>query len=148
MASAARFHPAGIADAGHSVLALAVARPQWGQSPVSDIQGGDAVRVVLLDVSQSMAARVGAVEQIELARTIAAGYLRYRPGLAANLILAAARPQSTFDGPSTNFDALRDELAHCRVLPQRLDANRALDAAARMLAPVGHAITGGANWLW
>ena len=42
-----------------------------------------------------------------------------------------------FDSPSTNFEALRDELARCRVLPQRLDANRALDLAAKMLAPTG-----------
>jgi hypothetical protein len=91
--------------------------------------------VVVLDVSQSMAALAGAVEQIERARTVAANYLRYRPGLVANLILAGARPQGVFDTPSTNFDALRDELARCRVLPQRIDVNRALDLAARMLAP-------------
>ena len=40
-----------------------------------------------------------------------------------------------FDGLSTNFEALRDELARCRALPQRLDVNRALDLAARLLAP-------------
>jgi hypothetical protein len=115
---------------------VAVARPQWGQQPeVSDIQAADAVRVVILDVSQSMAARTGAVEQLERARTVAANYLRYRPGLAANLILAAARPRCVFDGPSTNFDVLRDELARCRALPQRIDVNRALDLASRMLAP-------------
>ncbi len=120
------------------LIALAVARPQWGQPrPVSDLQQSDAVRVVLLDLSQSMAARLGNVELFERARTVAAEYLRYRPGLAADLILAAARPQAVFDGPSTNFDALRDELARCRVLPQRLDANRALDLAARVLAPTG-----------
>jgi hypothetical protein len=118
------------------LIALAVARPQWGQpAQVSDIQGSDAVRVVILDVSQSMAARSGAVEQIERARTVAADYLRYRPGLVANLILAGARPQGVFDAPSTNFDALRDELARCHPLPQRIDVNRALDLAARMLAP-------------
>jgi hypothetical protein len=118
------------------MIALAMARPQWGQqAEVSDVQGTDAVRVVVLDVSQSMAARVGAVEQIERARTVAANYLRYRPGLAANLILAGARPRGVFEGPSTNFDALRDELAHCRALPQRFDVNRALEMAARMLAP-------------
>ncbi len=118
------------------LIALCVARPQWGQPmQISDLQGSDAVRVVLLDVSQSMAARVGAVEQIERARTVAANYLRYRPGLSADLILAGARPRGVFDGPSTNFDALRDELARCRALPERVDVNRALEMASRMLAP-------------
>jgi hypothetical protein len=117
------------------LLALAVARPQWGQrNQISDLQGIEAARVVILDVSQSMAARVGAVEQIERARTIAADYVRYQPGLATNLIFAGARPQAVFDSLSTNFEALRDELARCRVLPQRLDVNRALDMATRLLA--------------
>ena len=98
-------------------------------------QGGAAVRVVILDVSQSMAATDGAVEQIERARTMAANYLRYRPGLAANLIVAGARAEAVFDSPSTNFEALREELGRCRVLPQRLDVARALDLSARMLAP-------------
>jgi hypothetical protein len=40
-----------------------------------------------------------------------------------------------FDCPSTNFDALREGLARCRALPERSDVNRALDMAARMLAP-------------
>ncbi len=118
------------------LLALAVARPQWGERlQMLDLREGDAVRVVVLDVSQSIAARAGAIEQIERGRTMAANYVRYQPGLAANLILAGARPQAVFDSPSTNFDALRDELAHCRALPERMDVNRALDMAARMLAP-------------
>ncbi|MEN6407111.1 MAG: BatA and WFA domain-containing protein [Thermoguttaceae bacterium] len=118
------------------LIALAVARPQWREPlQVSDLQGGDTIRVVLLDVSQSMAARAGAVEHIQRARTIAANYLRYRPGLAANLVLAGARPYGVFDGPSTNFEALRDELARCRALPERSDVNRAVDMAARWLAP-------------
>jgi hypothetical protein len=120
------------------LLALAVAQPQWGGQPlVSERQEGDAVRVVLLDVSQSMAAADHGIEAIERARTIAASYLRYRPLLQANLILAAAAPKAVFDAPSTNFDALRDELTHCQALPQRLDAQRALDLAADMLAPAG-----------
>jgi hypothetical protein len=118
------------------LLALAVARPQWGERPlVSDRQAGDTVRVVILDVSQSMAATERGIEAIERARTAAAGYLRYRPGLQANLILAGAMPRGVFEGPSTNFDALRDELARCEALPQRLDVNRAFDVAALMLAP-------------
>jgi hypothetical protein len=119
------------------LIALAVARPQWGsRSLISDAEGGDAVRVVILDVSQSMAAADGAVEQIERARTLASNYLRYRPGLAANLIVAGARAEAVFDGPSTNFEALREQLARCRALPQRLDVARTLEVSARMLAPI------------
>ena len=118
------------------LIALAVARPQWGnQSLISDVQGGDAVRVVIVDVSQSMAATDGATRQIERARTIAANYLRYRPGLAANLIVAAERSEAVFEKPSTNFEALRDELSRCNVLPQRLNVGRAFELSARMLAP-------------
>lgn len=118
------------------LLALAVARPHWGDRPlVSDGQAGDAVRVVVLDTSQSMGATDGGIAGLERARTIAARYLRYQPGLQANLVLAGASPRGVFEEPSTNFDALRDELARCRVLPQRLDVNRALELAARCLAP-------------
>ena len=118
------------------LLAAALARPQWGrQATVSDEEAGDAVRVVVLDLSQSMAATTGSVQAIERARPIAADYLQYRPGLRANLILAAASSRAVFDGPSSNFDALRDELARCKVLPQRVDVPRALALAARMLAP-------------
>ncbi len=118
------------------LLAWAVARPQWGEKPlISDRQAGDAMRVVILDLSQSMAATHRGIEAVERARTTAAGYLRYRPGLRANLILAAAAARPVFEEPSTNFDALRDELARCQALPQRLDVNRALAAAAEMLAP-------------
>jgi len=118
------------------LLALAVARPQWGERPlVSDRLSGDAVRVVVLDLSQSMAATEHGIEAIERARTVAADHLRYRPGLQANLILAGATARGVFDGPSTNFNALRDELSRCRALPQGINVNRALEEAARMLTP-------------
>lgn len=120
-----------------AMFALALARPQWGKQPlVSDRESGDAVRVVLLDVSQSMAATVGAVQQVDQAKTRAANYyLRYRPGLSANLILAGAKPRAVFEGPSTNFEALRDELSQCQARPERLDVKAALDRAAQILAP-------------
>ncbi len=118
------------------LLALAVARPQWGADAlVGDFGSGESVRIVLLDVSQSMAASAGSVEALARARPVAAEYLRYRPGLRANLIVAGASARAVFDGPSTNFDALRDELAGCATRPERIDVNRALALAAGMLAP-------------
>lgn len=97
------------------LVAWAIARPQLGPQPlVSDRQTGGALRVVILDASQSMAAAEHGIEAIERARTIAAGHLRYRPGLSANLIVAGAMPRAAFEQVSTNFDALRDELAHCQ----------------------------------
>ncbi len=118
------------------LLAAAIARPQWGRRPlVSDAYAGEAVRVVLLDVSQSMAATEGSIEVMERARPMAADYLKYRLGLKANLILAGAKPRAVFEQPSTNFGALRDGLSACRALPQRIDVRRALNLAAKMLAP-------------
>lgn len=118
------------------LLALAVARPQSRQQPPPPGQHqGSVVRVVVVDTSQSMAATERAVQAIERARTTAAGFLRYRPGLSANLILAAAAPKAVFARPSTNFDALRDQLTRCRPLPERLNVRRALELAAEMLTP-------------
>jgi hypothetical protein len=118
------------------LLAVAIARPQRGEQPPGDDgQRDETVRVVIVDTSQSMAATQRAVQAIERARTTAAGLLRYRPGLSANLILAAATPQAVFAGPSTNFGALRDQLNRCRPLPERLNSRRALEMAAGMLTP-------------
>lgn len=117
------------------LVAFAIARPKLGEEPlVSESQAGSAVRVVVLDVSQSMAALHHGVEAIERARTIAAGHLRYRPGLRVNLILAGASARTTFAQPSQNFEALRQELSQAQVRPERLDINRAIAKAAEMLA--------------
>ncbi len=119
------------------LIALAIARPQWGERPlVSDQLDGDAVRVVALDVSQSMAATDRGVAAMERARTNAAQHLRYRPGLKANLLLVGAETRSVFDAPSVNFDQLRDELAKAEALPQRVDVRKFVEAASKMLAPV------------
>ena len=103
----------------------------------------------VLDVSQSMAARTGAVEQIERARTVAARYLRYRPGLAANLILAGARPQS---GVRRSVDQLRRLARRVGPLPRlaRADGRR----IGRWTWPRGcwrpprRTIIAGGSWSW
>lgn len=116
------------------LIAIAFAGPQWGGRPLVDSDAGDAVRVVAVDVSQSMAAADGAVEAIERARSVASRYLQYRPGLQANLILIGARPRTVFDDFSTNFEALREGLADANALPERANVDAALEEAARLLA--------------
>jgi Mg-chelatase subunit ChlD len=115
------------------LFALALARPQLSRQPlISDTQEGNAIRVVILDASQSMAAEQRGTTAFERARTVAASHLRYRPGLSANLIVAGARPQAVLVEPSQNFEALRSALAKSAVLPERFDVNRALALAAEM----------------
>jgi len=118
------------------LVVLAIARPKSGQEPlVSRDETADAVRVVLVDVSQSLSAVDGGTELFEHARAAAAEQLQYRPNLRANLILAGASPRAVFDQPSQNFDALRDELARTAHRPESVDVLRALSMAAEMLAP-------------
>ena len=118
------------------LIALAIARPQFNdRSTAPDAAAGDTVRVVLLDQSASMNALSGGVAAMERARTAAAGYLRYRPGLSADLIVAGATPKAIFGRPSSNFEALRDELSRCPALPVPIDVRQALDKATAILAP-------------
>lgn len=120
------------------LLAGAIARPllqQQFSTPQDD--SAEAVRVVLLDVSQSMAAETKGVTAFERARSLAGSELEFRQGLRSNLILAAATPSAVFAQPSSNFASLRDALASAAVLPQRLQAQPALNQAAEMLASGG-----------
>ena len=120
------------------LLGLAVSRPRFSEEqtvPAGLSDAGNVVRVVVLDVSQSMAATDRGIDAIQRARTAAARRLSYRPGLRVNLVLAAASPRAVFQEPSTNFDLLRAELAAATVLPQRFDVARTLDLVAPMLAP-------------
>ncbi|MGE0606854.1 MAG: BatA domain-containing protein [Pirellulales bacterium] len=116
-------------------IGLALARPLVGSRP---LVGGDepanAVRVVILDVSQSMAAVDHGMAAVERARAAASRFLSDQRGLKANLILAGAAPQAAFAEPSGNFAALREELGRCASRPERLNIKAALDSAGQMLA--------------
>ncbi|HSU67405.1 MAG TPA: BatA and WFA domain-containing protein, partial [Tepidisphaeraceae bacterium] len=117
-----------------ALLALAFARPLVGAKKVTADEGGNSVRVVILDQSQSMAAVSNGIASFERARTAAASHLGYAPGLQANLILAAARPRGVFPSPSTNFGAMRDALASAQPRGESLNLKAAIDAAGEMLA--------------
>lgn len=122
------------------LLAAAIARPFFGGSrePVLD-DSAKVVRVVLLDVSQSMAAQSKGITSLDRGRPIAAQELQFRQELRANLLLAAAQPQAVFASASTNFSALRDALATAAALPQRLNVQPAIDLAGEMLSAEGAA---------
>lgn len=122
------------------LLAFAIARPLIGDRPaVSAVEPGDSIRVVLLDVSQSLTASSSGVQVFERARTLAADYLNYRPGLQANLILVGTAPRGVFDHPSNNFASLREELSQARPRPERAKVQAALNQAADMLSSAGGA---------
>ncbi len=121
-----------------SLFAAVIARPLIGSHAAAsavDAQSAT-VRVVLLDVSQSMAATSQGIQAFERTRPIAAKLLGYAPQLQANLILAGASPQPVFDRPSTNFSTLVEAVAKAKPLPQRLQVQTAINSAAEMLATV------------
>jgi hypothetical protein len=117
------------------LLAAAIARPWFGDTSVAHTASSSQdVRIVILDASQSMAARSGRTELFDRARPVAAKELGYAPGLTANLIVAAAKPSAVFARPSVNFAALDEALSKAHPLPQRLRAQEALNLAAEMLS--------------
>jgi len=104
---------------------------------VAERGAGKTVRVLLLDVSQSMAAAShggGGVSAFDRARAEIARHANYDQDVRINLIEAGARPRPLFDRLTTNFSAVRDELAAARVRGERLNLQKAIDASAEMLA--------------
>ncbi|HEY5314663.1 MAG TPA: BatA and WFA domain-containing protein, partial [Pirellulales bacterium] len=117
-----------------ALLAAALARPLIGTHDTADDAPAQATRVVLVDVSQSMAAGDHGISAWQRARAVAARHLQFRPGLRTNLILAGASPRTALDAPSSNFTALAEELTSAAVRSERIDVKAALEASARMLA--------------
>ena len=68
----------------------------WRSSRHAAVGARQDVRIVIVDASQSMAARLGNTELFERARPIAAKQVGYEPGLSANVIIAAAKPRCCF----------------------------------------------------
>lgn len=120
------------------LLAWAFARPLIGEKPlIATDDSAEAVRVVILDVSQSMAASARGISTFERARSVAAESLAHRSGLRANLILAGAKARPVFEQCSSNLAALRDELSRANTLPERLNVQAAIASAAELLSKAG-----------
>lgn len=120
-----------------ALFAFVLARPLVGNRVAANSESrAETVRIVLLDVSQSMSSVSNGIQALERARPIAAKQVEYRSNTQANLILCGAVPQAVFERPSTNANALVDEVAKAKALPQRLQAQAALNSAAEMLAKI------------
>jgi hypothetical protein len=117
------------------LIATAIARPKFGKAPLVEPGApGDAVRVVMLDVSHSMAASNQGVQRFEKARSMAADYLAYQANLRANLILAGASAVAPFDRPTENLAALREEIRTATPTYERLNLAAALRRAGELLS--------------
>lgn len=118
-----------------ALLALALARPILeGKAVVSPTADTGAARVIVLDVSQSMAAGSGGASSLIQARAAALQFLDAMPGARANVILAAAQPQPVFDQLSPNLASLRQAVKEASVRPERTDVRGAMELAGRMLS--------------
>lgn len=117
------------------LLAWAIGRPLWGTQPlVQPDEAGQLPRVILLDVSHSMAAQADGVQVFQRARALAAEYLPDEPNLRANVILIGARPRAVFGRLSSNAAALREEVGAAEPRPERADVQAAVNLAGEMLA--------------
>ncbi len=126
-----------------ALLGWGFARPMIGAKPIVDpAMPGSVVRVILLDDSLSMGAASNNSTALDRARSTAARYLQYQPGLRADVIIAAAQSSPVFDKVSTNISALREAISGIAPLPQGLDAQAAINRASELLAKAPQAIGG------
>lgn len=117
-----------------ALLALAIARPVFTSgNGVPTTAEQNTARVILLDVSRSMAAGSGGVSGISQARTAALEFLDAMPGVQANVIFIGARPQPVFEKMSPNLPALRQSVQEVQSQPQQADVGGAVRLAARLL---------------
>lgn len=120
------------------LLALALARPLIGlPERIDEPDDAKVVRIVLMDMSQSMATRVRGIEMFERGRPLASRKLEYQADLKADLILAGARSRAVFGTPATNFSALQKELANASPRPEKIDVQLALNMASDLLIQGG-----------
>ena len=120
-----------------ALFAFALARPLSGNRVVAGRdQQSKTVKVVLLDISQSMGAVANGIQSMERARPVAARHVDYQPETQSNLILGGATPRAVFDRPSTNVSALIDEVSRATPVPQRFNVQAGLNQAADMLSNV------------
>lgn len=118
-------------------VGVAVARPLHGPTAAPPLGEAETLTIVMLDVSQSMAAVDGGASVFERAREIAGrrfGSAFRNSRSRAALLLAGARTRAVFPQPTAQRLALRDEIGRAQPRPERIDVAAALRSAADMFA--------------
>ncbi len=116
------------------LLAMALARPLFEQAPQVPAQAaGQASRVVLIDVSQSMSAGLAGSNALQRAQAAALRYLDYAPGIRADVVFVGSKPRDVFGRLSPNLASLRESVRQATVRPERANVKAAMDEAGRLL---------------
>lgn len=119
------------------LLASALARPVFDAPAAVAVQPeGQVARIVLLDVSQSMAMGAGGASAMARAQATALRYLEPASGMAANVIFVGAQAKSVFKECSPNVYALQEAVRKAKALPQRAQVRDAIEEAGRQLAAI------------
>jgi len=116
------------------LLAMALARPWLSNSQAVEAIPDDAtVRVIVIDVSQSMSAKTAGTTAIAQAQTIALKYLDYSPNLQANVVLVGAKPRPSFKSVSPNLAIVREAVRSAVPRCERADVKSAMNLISAML---------------
>lgn len=120
-----------------AMIAAAIARPLWRQSVIATASSDTSVaRVVIVDISQSMAAGRSGNQPIARAIPLTQKYLTEGSSkeLSAALVTASASAQSVYEDLSTNVSVLRRRAGQLKAVPEAADVEAALLLAAQLLA--------------
>lgn len=118
-----------------AALAFAFLRPLLVHSARAEERDGQIARLLLLDVSASMAARDDAGTAFQRARRQAAELIcDLDAGDVANIILCGAAPEGVFPEPGTNHTSLLEAIETAAVRPERGNMAAAFTQAVNQLA--------------
>ena len=117
------------------LLAMALARPWLNNSQAIEAVPDDATaRVIVIDVSQSMSAKVAGTTAFSQAQTLALKYLEYAPNLQANVVMVGAKARPSFKSVSSNLAILREAVRSASPRCEKADVKSAMNIIGSMLA--------------
>jgi hypothetical protein len=117
------------------LVVLAVAEPAVERSGAAMLAGGRTHRLLVIDVSYSMAYRATDKSRLERAKELAARIVdQSAPGDAFTLVLMASPPRVVVGTPAFEAAAIREEIEHVEVLDTGADLAATLSEVGKLLA--------------